>query len=316
VTSDQDEAALLALIAGIEAQSEHPIARAVTQAASQRGLVLPGAEAVEAVSGLGLRGRVEGQDILIGSALLMRQNSIDTGPFDGNYRTFQGQAKTPVLVALDGRIAAVLGVADPIKPGAAAALSALRAEGIEVAMITGDALGTAQAVAHQLGITRIEAEVLPGEKRDAVRRLRDAHGAIAFVGDGINDAPALAEADVGLAIGNGTDVAIESADVVLVSGDLAGAVNALHMSRATLRNIRQNLFWAFSYNALLIPVAAGALYPALGVMLSPMLAAAAMALSSVFVLTNALRLRSFRPMLREAVPDTPSNLIPRPMVAE
>ncbi|MDK3075615.1 heavy metal translocating P-type ATPase [Sedimentitalea sp. JM2-8] len=316
VTPDQDDASVLAQIAGIEAQSEHPIARAVVQAAARRGLVPPEADAVEAVNGLGLRGRVDGRDILIGSAQLMRQCGIPSDVFERHYRMFQDQAKTPVLVAIDGRIAAVLGVADPIKPGAAAALSALRAEGIEVAMITGDAWGTARAVARQLGISLIEAEVLPGEKRDAVRRLRDAHGEIAFVGDGINDAPALAEADVGLAIGNGTDVAIESADVVLVSGDLAGAVNALHMSRATLRNIRQNLFWAFSYNALLIPVAAGVLYPALGVMLSPILAAAAMALSSVFVLTNALRLRGFKPLLRDSAPDSPSTPMPSPVVAE
>src|SRR5690606_36210783 len=196
---------------------------------------------------------------------------------------------------IDGRLAAILAVSDPIKASTRAAIGALHALGLKVAMITGDNARTARAIADRLGIDEVVAEVLPAGKVDAVRRLRASHGKVAFVGDGINDAPALAEADVGLAIGTGTDVAMESADVVLVSGSLQGVPTAIALSRATLGNIRQNLFWAFAYNTALVPVAAGALYPAFGLLLSPVLAAAAMSLSSVFVLLNALRLRRFRP---------------------
>jgi Cu+-exporting ATPase len=316
VDCDLDEDQVLGLVAGLEAQSEHPIARALTQAAARRGVVPVKAEEVEAVSGMGVRGQAGGHAVIVGSAQLMRQSGVATDAFDADYKDMQDQAKTPMLVAVDGRIAAVIGVADAIKPCADKALEALRAQGIEVAMITGDAQGTAKAIAAQLGISHFVAEVLPDEKRDALRRLRETYGAIGFVGDGINDAPALAEADVGLAIGTGTDVAIESADVVLVTGDLAGTVNALHISRATLRNIRQNLFWAFAYNASLIPVAAGVFYPAFGLLLSPMLAAAAMALSSIFVLTNALRLRNVKPAMREDASAAISGLVPRHMAAE
>lgn len=311
-----DENDVLALVAGAEAQSEHPIAAAILDAAQHRGLTVPVAAATEAVAGFGLRAKVEDRDVLVGAARLMQREGVDFAGFDADLARLQQQGKTPLLVAIDGQIAAVIGVADPIKPGAVTALAALRAEGVSVAMITGDAKGTAQAIADELGITHVEAEVLPGGKRDAVDRLRAAHGPVAFVGDGINDAPALAAADVGLAMGTGTDVAIESADVVLVSGDLAGAVNALHISRATLRNIRQNLFWAFAYNAALIPVAAGVLYPAFGLLLSPMLAAGAMAMSSVFVLSNALRLRGLRPALRETTPETTHQASPMPAPAE
>ena len=202
-----------------------------------------------------------------------------------------------MLVAVDGQIAGALAVADKVKPGARAAVAKLHEMGLKTAMITGDTRATARSIAAELGIDHVEAEVLPEGKRDAVRALRDAHGAVAFVGDGINDAPALAEAEVGLAMGTGTDVAIESADVVLVSGDTKGVVEAVHLSRAVLRNIRQNLFWAFGYNVALIPVAAGVFYPAFGTLLSPMLAAGAMALSSVFVLSNALRLRRLVPAM-------------------
>jgi P-type E1-E2 ATPase len=204
------------------------------------------------------------------------------------------QGRSPLYVAIDGRLAGLLGVADPVKPGTPAAIAALHQMGLTVAMITGDNAATAQAIADTLGIDRVVAEVMPDGKVTALDQLRRAHGAVAFVGDGINDAPALASADVGLAIGTGTDVAIETADVVLMSGDLRAVVDALHISRATLRNIRQNLFWAFGYNVALIPVAAGVLYPLNGTLLSPALAAGAMALSSVFVLTNALRLRRVR----------------------
>ncbi len=311
-----DEESLLRMVAAAESRSEHPIARAIMAAAEARGLDLPVAEKVEALSGLGLQARVEGHALLIGSARLMRENGVSFEGLSARYESLQADGKTPVLVACDSKIAALFGAADPVKPGARAALAALKDEGVEVAMITGDAKGTALAVARQLGIDHVEAEVLPGGKRDAVQRLRAAHGSVGFVGDGINDAPALAEADVGLAIGTGTDIAIESADVVLVSGDLAGAVNALAISRATLRNIRQNLFWAFAYNTALIPVAAGVLYPVTGLMLSPMLAAGAMAMSSLFVLSNALRLRAVQPLLREERPAAVSDIPAQPVAAE
>ncbi len=204
------------------------------------------------------------------------------------------QARTPVLIAIDGELAGLAGIADPIKPGSAKAVAALRKQGLKVAMVSGDRQATAEAIAAELGIDIVMAEVLPEGKVEAVQQLRKAHGDVAFVGDGINDAPALAEAEVGLAIGTGTDIAIESADVVLMAGDLAKVPEALALSKATLRNIRQNLFWAFAYNTALIPVAAGLLYPVLGLLLSPMLAALAMALSSLFVVGNALRLKTLR----------------------
>ncbi|MBK0325683.1 copper-translocating P-type ATPase [Rhodobacteraceae bacterium F11138] len=315
--ADWSDDAVLALIAAAEAQSEHPIAHAVLAAARDRDLQLRTASQVEALNGAGLRARVEGRTILIGSARLLRDSGVDAGDLAADAQALQEQGKTPVLAAIDGQIVAVLGVSDPIKPGTRSALQHLRDDGVRIAMITGDAKGTAQAIAAELGISEVMAEVLPDGKRDAVMQLRRQFGAVGFVGDGINDAPALAEADVGLAIGKGTDVAIESADVVLVSGDLAGVVNALHVSRATLRNIRQNLFWAFAYNAVLIPVAAGVLYPAFGVLLSPMLAAAAMALSSVFVLGNALRLRALRPVQRDSDTETPQAMSdPSPIAAK
>jgi len=205
------------------------------------------------------------------------------------------EGRTPLYAAIDGRLAAVIAVSDPVKPGTIAAIARLHALGLKVAMITGDNHRTAQAIARQLGIDEVVAEVLPEGKVDAVNRLKAAHGRLAYVGDGINDAPALAAADVGMAIGTGTDVAIEAADVVLMSGSLQGVPDAIALSRATMRNIGQNLFWAFAYNAVLVPVAAGVLYPAWGVLLSPVFAAGAMALSSVFVLGNALRLRRFTP---------------------
>ncbi len=296
-----DADAVLRLVAAVEADSEHPIAGAILRSARAKGLELPQAEGFEAVSGHGLRATAEGHELLVGAARLMRARDV-TIPEDLAARAdaLAGRGRTPLFAAIDGEVAALLAVSDPLKPTTRAAIAALHAEGLEVAMITGDAEGTARAIADELGIDRVVAEVLPEGKVDALRELRDAAGGrIAFVGDGINDAPALAEADVGIAIGSGTDVAIEAADVVLMSGDLAGAVNAVHASRATMRNIRQNLFWAFAYNSALIPVAAGILYPAFGVLLSPMLAAGAMALSSVCVLTNALRLRGLAPVMAE-----------------
>jgi P-type E1-E2 ATPase len=204
------------------------------------------------------------------------------------------EGKSPLYAAIDGRLAAIVAVADPIKPSTPEAIAALHALGLKVAMITGDNRKTAEAIAKRIGIDEVLAEVLPDGKVEVVKRLRQSHGKIAFVGDGINDAPALAEADIGIAIGTGTDIAIESADVVLMSGEVRGVVNAIALSQATIRNIQQNLFWAFAYNVLLIPVAAGVLYPFNGILLSPIFAAGAMALSSVFVLGNALRLRRFK----------------------
>ena len=288
-TGDPDET--LALLAAVETQSEHPIARAVVQAASDRGLALPEVRGFRAVAGLGARGEVAGRTVLIGADRFMGSEGIDITTLTATGQAIAEKGGTPLYAAIDGVAAAVIGVSDKVKPGAAAAIAALHDAGLTTAMITGDNARTAEAIARELGIDTVTAEVLPDGKVAALRALRDTHGPVAFVGDGINDAPALAAADTGIAIGTGTDIAIEAADVVLMSGDPAGVARAVDISRRTLRNIRQNLFWAFAYNAALIPVAAGVLYPVTGTMLSPMLAAGAMALSSVFVVTNALRLR-------------------------
>jgi heavy metal translocating P-type ATPase len=289
-----DENHVLALTAALESRSEHPIAGAILRAARARGLTLPEPDSFASATGMGLRGRVAGHDILVGAARLMESEAIALGPLAAAAEAQAARGRTPLFAAIDGRIAALFAVADPIKPGTAAAIAALHAQGLKVAMITGDNRRTADAIAADLGIDRVVAEVLPDGKVEALAALRTT-GPVAFVGDGINDAPALAAADTGIAIGTGTDVAIESADVVLVSGDIGGVVNAFRVSRATMSNIRQNLVWAFGYNVLLIPVAAGVLHPFGGPLLSPMLAAGAMALSSVFVLTNALRLRWIAP---------------------
>ena len=291
-----DRDAVLRLVGAAEAQSEHPIAKALVAAA---GTDLPKAAQVEALPGFGLRAQVEGQEVLIGAARLMQREAIDCSALADLAQNWGAAGETPFYVAIDGRLAAVLAVADPIKQGTAAAIKALQAQGLKVAMITGDAETTAQAIAARLGIDALRAECLPGDKVAALKDLQNSYGTLAFVGDGLNDAPALAAADVGLAIGTGTDVAIEAADVVLVSGDLRGVQDALMISRATMRNIRQNLGWAFGYNLLLVPVAAGALYPFGGPLLSPVLAAGAMALSSVFVLSNALRLHRLKSSLDE-----------------
>jgi len=287
----QDEDTVLRLVAAAEAQSEHPIARAIVEAASERGLTLPQAEQMRAIGGHGLSAQVDGHDLLIGTARLMEREGIAFDTLNETAEDISDNGQSPVFIAVDGRLAGLIAVADRVKPTTRAALDALRREGLRIAMITGDTPATANAIAADLGIDHVEAGVLPTDKRRTVQALRDTHGAVAFVGDGINDAPALAEADIGIAVGTGTDVAIESADVVLMSGDLTGVATARHLSHRTMRNIRQNLFWAFAYNAALIPVAAGVLYPLTGTLLSPMLAAGAMALSSVFVVTNALRLR-------------------------
>ncbi|MGI6246418.1 MAG: heavy metal translocating P-type ATPase [Pseudochelatococcus sp.] len=292
VSAGFSEGEVLALVAAVEGRSEHPVGQAIVAAARARGLEVPAPETVEAVPGYGITGAVGGVRVDVGADRFMRRLGLDPAPFAGEAARLGDEGRTPLYAAVGGRLAAIAAVADPVKPTTPAAIGALHDLGLKVVMVTGDNRRTAAAIARRLGIDTVEAEVLPEGKVDVVRRL-SAGGALAFVGDGINDAPALAAADVGIAVGTGTDVAIESADVVLMSGDLRGVVNAVALSRATMRNIGQNLFWAFAYNAALIPVAAGLLYPVNGTLLSPMLAAGAMALSSVFVLTNALRLRRF-----------------------
>ncbi|MBI3274626.1 MAG: metal-transporting ATPase, partial [Methylocystis sp.] len=294
VAGDFEESQVLRLAASVEAQSEHPIGAAIVAAAQARGLQLGVCADFAALPGMGIRGVVDGRNIAVGAGRFMMSLGVDPAPFDDAAARLAGEAKTPLFVAVDGRLAAVLSVADPIRPTSPAALRALHAIGVKTVMITGDDRRVAEAIASKLGIDEAIAEVLPDGKVAALARLR-ANRKTAFVGDGINDAPALAAADAGIAIGTGTDIAIEAADVVLMSGDLAKVPAALALSRATMRNIAQNLFWAFAYNAALIPVAAGALYPLNGTLLSPMLGAGAMALSSVFVVTNALRLRRFAP---------------------
>lgn len=285
---------LLAIVAAVEQQSEHPIAEALLAAAKQKELHLPTVTEFQSLTGLGVQAKVEEQLILIGADRLLRQHQIDLSPFTTQAAQLAAEGKSPLYVAVNNQLAAIVAVADTLRSTTKAAIHALHQQGLTVAMITGDNKGTAQAIAQQLNIDHVVAEVMPEGKVAAVQQLRQSYGKVAFVGDGINDAPALAEADVGIAIGSGTDVAIESADVVLMRADLEGVVHARAISQATIRNIKQNLFWAFAYNACLIPVAAGVLYPAFGVLLSPILAAAAMALSSLFVITNALRLRRLK----------------------
>lgn len=287
--------AVLQQVATVENKSEHPIAQAIVTAATAEGLTLGTLDRFESVTGFGVRAEVDGVRVEIGADRFMTRLGLDPAQFSGEATRLGDQGKTPLYAAIDGQLAAMIAVADPIKDTTAAAIATLHRQGLKVAMITGDNRRTGEAIARQLGIDEVIAEVLPDGKVDAVKRLKQEHGPVAYVGDGINDAPALAEADVGIAIGTGTDIAIEAADVVLMSGDLGGVPNALALSRATLANIRQNLFWAFAYNVALIPVAAGILYPLSGTLLSPVFAAGAMALSSVFVLSNALRLRRFTP---------------------
>ncbi len=281
---------LLGMAAGAEARSEHPLAQALLAAAADRGVPPAPARRVKALPGRGLSAEVGGRAVLLGNTRAMTEAGVETALLAPAAQALAGEGKTPIWLAVDGQLAALLAVSDPLKKYAHDAVAALQYDGVEVALISGDTRATAQAVGRELGILRVVAEVLPEGKVDAVRDLH-ARGAVAFVGDGINDAPALAAADVGIAIGTGTDVAIEAAEVVLMQGDPQGVARAYALSRATMRNIKQNLFWAFAYNTALIPVAMGVLVPFGGPGLSPMLAAGAMAFSSVFVVTNALRLR-------------------------
>ena len=293
--SGEDEAAILALVAAVEAQSEHPVAQAIVTAAHARGLALSQATEFTAVPGFGATALVDSRRVAVGADRYMARLGLDVAGFAQTAAALADQGRTPLYAAVDGRLVAALAVADPVKPGTPASLAALRALGLRIVMVTGDNRRTADAIARGLGITEVVAEVLPDGKVGVVQGLRAEGRKVAFVGDGINDAPALAAADVGVAVGTGTDIAIESADVVLMSGDLGAVATAFGISRATMANIGQNLFWAFAYNVALIPVAAGILWPFGGPLLSPMLAAGAMGLSSVFVVANALRLRRFKP---------------------
>ncbi|MCC6238086.1 MAG: heavy metal translocating P-type ATPase [Dehalococcoidia bacterium] len=289
-----EEHELLRLVASAERSSEHPLAQAIVRGAEERGVTLAEPSDFESVTGKGVRVRVDGRALLVGNRRLLEDAGIDVQALLPERDGLAGEGKTAMFVAVDGAAAGLVAVADTIKPEAPAAIRELRGMGIEVAMLTGDNRRTAEAIARQVGIDRVLAEVLPEDKALEVRRLQDEGKLVGMVGDGINDAPALAQADVGIAIGTGTDVAIESSDITLISGELEGVVTAIQLSRSTMRNIRENLFFAFVYNAVGVPIAAGVFYPFIGLQLSPMIAAAAMALSSLSVVTNANRLRRFR----------------------
>ncbi len=298
VASGFDEADILAAVAAVEQRSEHPIGAAIVAGARARGLAIGEPAQFRSSAGFGVSARVAEREVSVGADRFMLELGLDVAPFAAVAERLGDAGRTPIYAAIDGRLAAVLAVADPLKESSRAAIAALHRAGLRVAMISGDNRRTAAAIARELGIDEVQAEVLPDGKVDAVRALQAEGRRVAFVGDGINDAPALAQADVGIAIGTGTDVAIEAADVVLMSEDLRNVANAIDLSHATLRNIRQNLFWAFGYNASLIPVAAGVLWPLFGILLSPIFAAAAMAASSVCVVTNALRLKRFEAPLK------------------
>jgi len=291
VKAEFDDALILSLAASLERGSEHPLAEAIVEGAKARSLEPGPAEDFEAITGKGVRGAVDGQAIALGNGSLMTDLGLDPGEAAETADGLRSDGKTAVFVAVDGRIAGLVAVADPVKESAAGAIRELKSLGIRIVMATGDEERTAGAVAKALDIDEVHAGVLPGDKKTLVDELRAAGRRVAMAGDGINDAPALAAADVGIAMSTGADVAVESAGITLLRGDLSGLVRARKLAVATLGNIRQNLFFAFAYNAVGVPVAAGVLYPLLGLLLSPMIAAAAMSLSSVSVISNALRLR-------------------------
>ncbi len=284
----------LLLLAAAEQPSEHPIAHAIVQEAQQRGLTLPSASAFTVHNGLGVEATVNERRVLVGSRAFLHERGIEASRFHDRAEALRQEAKTVVFLAVDGAVSGIAAIADPIKDSTPEAIAALKQSGVRIVMLTGDSQRTADAVARKLGIDVAIGEVLPQDKAKHVKRLQDEGRKVAMAGDGINDAPALAQADVGIAMGTGTDVAMESAGVTLVKGDLRGISRAAALSRATMRNIRQNLAFAFGYNAIGIPIAAGVLYPAFGLLLSPIFAGAAMALSSVSVVTNALRLRKVK----------------------
>jgi P-type Cu+ transporter len=285
---------LVRLVSSVERQSEHPLATAIVQAAEANGLAIPEVRDFRYVPGKGVSGVVEGKSLAAGNAAFLKEAGIATEPLSQLAEHLRKDGQTAIFIAIDGKPAGVFGIADPIKPSAPDATRKLKAQGLRVVMLTGDNRATALVVAKKLGIEELEAEVPPDKKAETVSRLQKNGRIVAMAGDGINDAPALAQAHVGIAMGTGTDVAIESADLTLVKGDLAGIVRARWLSQAVMRNIRQNLFFAFIYNAIGLPIAAGALYPFFGILLSPIFAAAAMSFSSVSVIANSLRLRKVR----------------------
>ncbi|TDX31663.1 Cu+-exporting ATPase [Modicisalibacter xianhensis] len=296
VVLEGQENDLLRWVAAVEAQSEHPIAEAIIRGAKERGLGLPSISHFQAEPGFGIEADVDGHKLNVGADRYMSRLGIELGKAEERAAALAREAKSPLYAAVDGKLAAIIAVADPLKVGSTEAIASLKAQGLEVAMLTGDNRATAEAIARQVGIQQVLAEVLPDQKANEIKRLQAEGHNTAFVGDGINDAPALAQADVGIAIGTGTDIAIEAGDVVLMRGDLRGIVNATSLSKRTRKTILSNFVWAYGYNVALIPVAAGALYPITGFLLNPILAAAAMSLSSIFVLANSLRLRRFQPL--------------------
>jgi Cu+-exporting ATPase len=293
-TEGMPEGEALALIASLERASEHPLAQAIVKGAGARGIALQPVANFDSVTGQGVRGSIAGRAVAVGSRRFMDRFGGVPPELAERAEALRAQGKTAMFAAIDGRVAALVAVADPIKDSTRDALAALRAEGVKVVMMTGDSRATAEAVGRQLGIEQIVAEVLPQDKAAKVKALQSQRRVVAMAGDGINDAPALAQADVGIAMGTGTDVAIESAGVTLVKGDLRAIAKAIRLSHATMRNVKQNLFFAFVYNSIGVPIAAGVLYPAFGVLLSPIIAGAAMAMSSVSVVSNALRLGRLR----------------------
>jgi Cu+-exporting ATPase len=291
VASGANEAELLRLASGLERASEHPLAAAIVRGAEERGVAPAAVESFESRTGAGVIGRVEGHGVALGNLRLLEELGVNTDGLKDRAEALRTDGATALFAAIDGKAAGVLAIADPIKASTPGAVRDLRKERLRLVMVTGDSRTTAEAVAGKLGLDEVVAEVRPEQKVEIVRRLQDEGRIVAMAGDGINDAPALAQANVGIAMGTGTDVAMESADVTLVKGDLTGIVRARRLSDATIRNIQQNLFFAFVYNALGVPIAAGALYPFFGILLSPIIAAAAMSFSSVSVVGNALRLR-------------------------
>jgi Cu+-exporting ATPase len=291
--ADLDERRLLQMAASVERLSEHPLAEAIVLAAERAGVSMLPAKGFESRTGMGVAGLVEGHRVAVGNQSFMRELGLDPGPLQDGAGRAGAEGRTPVYVALDGRVVALLAIADPVKPTSKDAIAQLRRLGLELAMLTGDDRRTAESVARTVGIDRVMAELPPAKKLEEIRRMQGEGKIVAMVGDGLNDAPALAQADVGIAMGTGTDVALEAGAVTLLRNDLLGVVDAIGLSRRSMRIIRQNLFWAFVYNVIGIPVAAGVLYPGLGLLLTPAMAAAAMAASSVSVVSNSLRLRKF-----------------------
>jgi Cu+-exporting ATPase len=290
-----DTATVIRLAASLEGSSEHPLGAAIVAYAAAQGIKTSKPSSFESVTGRGAMGVVDGHAVVVGNAAMMTDWSLDPEPLAADAERLAGEARTVVYVGVDGRIAELFAIADPIKPTSIEAVSRLKELGLDVIMLSGDQPRTANAIARAAGIERVVAGVLPEGKRDEILRLQSEGRVVAMIGDGINDAPALAQSDVGISIGTGSDIAIEAGDITLMRGDLRAAVQAIELARATMRTMRQNLFWAFIYNTVGIPVAAGVLYPAFGILLSPIIASAAMAMSSVSVVTNSLRLRRFEP---------------------